>query len=530
LLVLFGGHDSCAPGPLDQVMAKPFFALQQSMPQSAYVASCYGALTYTAHVRRSGDDGRVAERSNEELIADVIALARATDEHAVAIVGHSYGGWLALQTALALPPDVRLVSLTTIDPISQRSCVRPLLGIRAVSEALGDATDAACQRFPDDVGAAQRARLARSTIWRNYFQDRTRLLRSGPAPEAATNGFFAVPHAAIGAEPGIWRRVQQDVAGTPAPAVASAGETLLAPDAARAWLAREEREHPRPEISELSWRLFTRYAKSTFSLYGRRGDDTVATYQPNVRPSAGLAVQFTANHGFSAAHSLDFIPTGDGKIKTRATAYEYRYTQRRWIADAFYHDYRGLIRSESHRGDPGFFGDSLFHAVPASGNRPGMRLRSWGLGGLWLLDPGAVSLPAMLTQKERHAADGWTLIVEGSYRDIAVRGGDDPEVPAFRAYTLSVLPGIAAALVFFDDWSLSGTVVWGPAYRRLAGQAADAFAENGGARVAVGRNGADWFYGATGQKRITSAAAKVFAGRGLSDAFSSIDLYAGRHF
>ena len=532
LLVLIGGHNSCLPGPQSQDMAKPFFAMRRALwrrgVSTSFLISCYGNLSYEAYTQRSHDLNRTVQIDNEGLVRLVVEEARQTTTKRVAIVGHSYGGWLALNAALALPADIKLVSLTTIDPISQKSCVKHTLGVRAVSTILGDDANPGCQRFPDDIGPQDRQRLAASTAWRNYFQKRTALLRSGPVRDAASNILVDASHSDICLEPAIWQRAENDIVADKIPIDPRANEEPLTPADVDAWVKADQAAHPVNSLGELSARVFSRYAKSEFSLYPHGGDRTVTTYQPNSRPSLGLAVQFTPNHGFAVARSLDFLRTHDDKVRTRVAQYDYRYTRRRWVFDAFYHDYRGLIRTEGSANDVRPFRDSLFQALPPGGNRPEMRLRAFGVGGAWLLNPAAVSLPAMLTQTERHAANDWTLVVESSYRQTAVTGGTDTGVTSFRLHVISILPGFAGALRL-GDYFASGTAVWGPAYRLIDGQKGDAFAENGGIRLAVGRNSQDWFGGVTGQLRLTSGPAQSFDGLGLNDKYSLVELYAGRH-
>lgn len=533
LLVLIGGHSSCAPGPLGQVMVKPFFAMRRDLLNSghttSFLLSCYGPLSYQAYTQRSHDLGHTRTVDNDTVIDLVIAEARQTSKKQVAIIGHSYGGWLALQIALALPTDLKLLSLTTIDPISQKVCRRHNLGIRTVSAALGDDVEAACQRFPDDVDQMQRARLAEGALWRNYFQKQTTLLRSGPVSEAQTNTLVDQSHGRICLNPPIWRRLARDIVEDRRPIDPDHSEKMFSSGQIETWVATERRMHPAPPLSELSLRIFSRYAKSEFALYPPNRVAAVKTFQPNLRPSLGVAVQFTPNHALSVSRSLDFLPTRDDKVKTRVSQYDYRFTQRRWAADAFFHEFLGLIRTEGSKGDVRPFQDALFQAMPPGGNRSSMRLRAFGFGALWLFNPHAVSLPAMLTQKERHAGNDWSFVVDGSYRQLAVSDSNDADVPPFRVHTLSVLPGFAGSLVV-RDYFLSGTGVWGPAYRLIAGQSGNPFAQNGSARLSVGRNSLAWFAGISGQKRVTSADGQIFNGLGLTDTYSSVEVYAGQHF
>ncbi len=75
------------------------------------------------------------------------------------ILGHSYGGWLAMQTAALLLADRKLVTaLLTIDPLSPLEC--------------DFKTFKGCQRAPQDIPQETLERVSREVgSWINYVSD-----------------------------------------------------------------------------------------------------------------------------------------------------------------------------------------------------------------------------------------------------------------------------------------------------------------------------------------------------------------------
>jgi pimeloyl-ACP methyl ester carboxylesterase len=131
-------------------------------------------------------------------------------------VGHSWGGWLALKTTLALaalPAGTRptVALLGTIDPISGAEC-RPKRMAETLWEYIfGHLTPRPeCTRAPQDLAKWEGR-------WLNFYQTQARHLHSGPAgardefrvvipgyPES-TDSFG--PHLEIDSRPEVWDQI-----------------------------------------------------------------------------------------------------------------------------------------------------------------------------------------------------------------------------------------------------------------------------------------------------------------------------------
>lgn len=111
------------------------------------------------------------------------------------IIGHSYGGWLAMKTALIRHQSHEHIrSLVTIDPISRRNCRLELPG------NWGDCTTSP-RDFSDKDLAVIRDRTGR---WNNYWEDRTVVLHSTEIELADENVKIDLGHAYIDDAPEIW--------------------------------------------------------------------------------------------------------------------------------------------------------------------------------------------------------------------------------------------------------------------------------------------------------------------------------------
>lgn len=125
----------------------------------------------------------VRSTSTDALVPFVLAVAERAggERRPVYLHGHSYGGWVAAQTAAALPSSVDLRMLVTVDPISPAHCAVASYLRAVASPAAAPWVLAGCQRAPTDVGADMRRwvldRLPDGG-WRHYYQRNFLPLRS----------------------------------------------------------------------------------------------------------------------------------------------------------------------------------------------------------------------------------------------------------------------------------------------------------------------------------------------------------------
>jgi pimeloyl-ACP methyl ester carboxylesterase len=129
---------------------------------------CYGSGEASLRLR---PDGATAFESTDmdadEVLAAVTAAARAQPDTRVALVGYSYGGWLAMKLADLLPADVDVVTLATIDPISTVTC--STLAYAAGASGIG-AIDPGCTQSPPDLAPRFSPIAERVGAWLNFHE------------------------------------------------------------------------------------------------------------------------------------------------------------------------------------------------------------------------------------------------------------------------------------------------------------------------------------------------------------------------
>lgn len=137
----------------------------------------------------------VTTPTDDEFFAD--AQAQMTEATHVFVIGHSYGGWLAMKlvdahSSLDSSRDTDSVkALFTIDPISKNLC--------SFTSPRG------CFSAPEDFDTAARGRIKDTTgIWVNPWQDTTVYLHSSAITQADRNPKFDLAHNSIPESEVIW--------------------------------------------------------------------------------------------------------------------------------------------------------------------------------------------------------------------------------------------------------------------------------------------------------------------------------------
>jgi hypothetical protein len=202
LLVVLGGNASCEgrASPIDMPMYQRFVRLKETIDQeiqadSDYIITCYENTDPTVFATTSLSPDETIE-GNSKLVAQMMNQNFA-DHYPVFLVGYSYGGWLALKTAIEAKADL-ISSIYTVDPISRRYC-----------NAL-DFSD--CTRFPSDVSSSEREYIATSSDkWFHYYQTETAYLHSAPTGQADDNKQVGTSHFGIQTHSTVWSMLETDV-------------------------------------------------------------------------------------------------------------------------------------------------------------------------------------------------------------------------------------------------------------------------------------------------------------------------------
>lgn len=132
----------------------------------------------------------------------------------VYLVGHSYGGWTAIQLGIRLTREgLKISGVTVTDPISPFQCPAHVMG-KAVAATLGRPLPG-CQTAPRDFLVSDMNALAANADWLvNIYQDRQPILHSTPMHydgwvdeyfnDPNTYYLFAGSHSAATLEPFVW--------------------------------------------------------------------------------------------------------------------------------------------------------------------------------------------------------------------------------------------------------------------------------------------------------------------------------------
>jgi hypothetical protein len=205
-LIVFGGNRSCKPDRNDRrtpllmdmaakivdVLAK----LRSAGRQTDVLASCfldYDKLRFTRDVE-AGENGRDEDIGVEELIARTGESA--TGQSRLFLLGHSYGGWMAMKLAKDLAGRVEIDGLITVDPISRLRCTYT--------------TWDDCFSAPTDIVPEERQRIKTGTKqWLNFYQTQTPYLHSGTIDEADENQELESTHFRIDTHEEVWTRLEQ---------------------------------------------------------------------------------------------------------------------------------------------------------------------------------------------------------------------------------------------------------------------------------------------------------------------------------
>lgn len=191
VVVAMGGRNSCQKGmPYSPKSMSMYPDVQRAATQLSVhygqtdvILSCFRGDGQLFYLESPESEVKVGEPQ------DLVSMLDGT-QATVMLVGHSYGGWLAMQTLVR----ARLKAfLFTIDPISPVNCA-----FRRPQRWLG------CTKAPTDIPYDV---VAQKTFrWQNFFQRSTRYLHSSEIPQANANILLnGVGHTTIDNNEDIWR-------------------------------------------------------------------------------------------------------------------------------------------------------------------------------------------------------------------------------------------------------------------------------------------------------------------------------------
>lgn len=194
VIITMGGYNSCGEDirgnstPIGNERWTKGATLSEKFAgvTSLWIRSCFDKWGYVRYIW-SGEPNIIRATQISDLTGFVsrIAVLSAQGRNPVFMIGHSYGGWMALEIARQLPEHVNVAGISTNDPISPRHCT-PLNYVAALGDPIGAL--AGCRRAPSDITNEMRTQvLARipTGAWRHYYQRNFIPLASSEFPGSA---------------------------------------------------------------------------------------------------------------------------------------------------------------------------------------------------------------------------------------------------------------------------------------------------------------------------------------------------------
>lgn len=236
-LAIMGGWNSCPLGkPLSTSMAEEAAKLIEGFNRKGmyfrFVISCFRQDPQTIYYFSTLDPKNVYRGNLSHVRSVVKQLAEQTSVRRLHLIGHSYGGWLAMKVATWLPQDFVIDGLYTIDPISRTHCTIQKQIKSYFSLLFLPKPEQGCTEMPRDFDAPELESVAmRTSNWYNFFQVDSVLLHSGVGRFSDVKNYFVDfpepkwtdylspfqvydAHRFIAQTKGVWDRIQQSIAGS----------------------------------------------------------------------------------------------------------------------------------------------------------------------------------------------------------------------------------------------------------------------------------------------------------------------------
>jgi len=226
LMVAIGGYNSCRPGPYKQDMYKPFQEIRKKLAEkknikTRFIIGCHGKASGKIHYFTHSNPKELKTGEDVDLLADIEKEAKKTSKKSVYLFGHSHGGWSVMKVAQVLNKKYKIKGLATIDPISKVQCKPSVMAVWWYRLVTNKKTDPACKRAPADFTDKEIKKIKkRSKWWRNYFQQDTNYLHSGPIDQIDFNMLIAfkdylrnpgIAHSLIDNDIRVWRNISERV-------------------------------------------------------------------------------------------------------------------------------------------------------------------------------------------------------------------------------------------------------------------------------------------------------------------------------
>ncbi len=228
IIWLAGGWNSCtshssseASNPLAMnafQKFKPMFERlkTQQFPNLEFYASCLTQDILKARVVHSEELSRIVDVDRDRTI-DLVSKRSAAQNSPIIIIGHSFGGWMAMRAPL-VKIEQPIPILITMDPISAVTC-----NIAVLEKIINwdvtkppPANSQGCTTSPSDITAAQR-QIIRANVsrWVNIWQlDSLNFLHSTEINEAENIRIYqdSAPslngHISLGLNPEVWLKIE----------------------------------------------------------------------------------------------------------------------------------------------------------------------------------------------------------------------------------------------------------------------------------------------------------------------------------
>ncbi|MEZ4743489.1 MAG: hypothetical protein R3B45_13770 [Bdellovibrionota bacterium] len=201
----FAGNNSCNSdagelgfdGIYGQILDLQRRLVEEGHAEVEYFVTCYTNGANKISYLNSWEQ-RPKLLQEESVVREKVFEKLRSLHHAKSLmVGHSYGGWLAMSLAKSLSAEEELGYFYTLDPISKKNC--------NFSDLDG------CNEAPRDILPEMREHIAVSTDeWNNYYQDNTWFLHSSAISHASSNVKLAdADHFDIDEHGAIWQDIYE---------------------------------------------------------------------------------------------------------------------------------------------------------------------------------------------------------------------------------------------------------------------------------------------------------------------------------
>ncbi len=213
MLIVIGGWNSCDEfepgddtpkevGPRGMNIYRPIRSALDQLPQEqrsrfALSISCFTQTLDSVKIRYEYLEATEKTLPLNEYFGTIIQYTTEQPDRAVALVGHSYGGWYALRLAERLMQSRKLDRLFTVDPISPVRCTPIALGSVILNRAglINGANPGCAGSFGSaDLGLFAFGAPQAIGWWTHlYQQDVFSVLHSAPFPGADQNVWYSHP-------------------------------------------------------------------------------------------------------------------------------------------------------------------------------------------------------------------------------------------------------------------------------------------------------------------------------------------------